>query len=392
MSRSVFPIATLEEWVAREAIGFDLASTDSSNAAVDGIVGVLGGSVELLGLGEPTHGVENFLVLRNRVFERLVEVHGFSAIAIESSFPRGRLVNEYVAGRSAASIEEVLESGTSHGFGRLAANRQLVEWMREYNADASHAVKLGFYGFDAPMEMMGADSPRQLLELVLDYLADGEAAAGSGRRERIESLLGEEAAWSNPAAAYEPAKSVGLSANAIALQQETELLIHELQARGEELKRVSAADYDEAMHYALHARRMLEYRAEYARTDIEMGERLRRLLGRRDAMMAENLAYIGRRESGRVLAFAHNSHLKCGEAEWQLGAHALKWKPAGWHKRETLGDRYAVIGVGVGASVAMNLGVPEGGTLEALLTSVARRLRLCRRIEATVCQQRRSRR
>ena len=235
VSRSAYPFATLEEWVAREAIGFDLASTDSSNAAVDGIVGVLGGSVELLGLGEPTHGVEDFLVLRNRVFERLVEVHGFSAIAIESSFPRGRLVNEYVAGHSAASIEEVLESGTSHGFGRLAANRRLVEWMRAYNADASHAVKLGFYGFDAPMEMMGADSPRQLLELVLDYLADGEAAGERSRRERIESLLGEEAAWSNPAAAYEPAKSVGLSANAIALQQETELLIHELQARGEEL-------------------------------------------------------------------------------------------------------------------------------------------------------------
>ena len=134
--------------------------------------------------------------------------------------------------------------------------------------------------------------------------------------------------------------------------------------------RVSAADYDEAMHYALHARRMLEYHSEYARTDIEMGERLRRLLGRRDAMMAENLAYIKRRETGCVLAFAHNSHLKCGEAEWQLGEHALKWKPTGWHKRETLGDRYAVIGVGVGASVVMNLGVPEGGTLEALLTSV----------------------
>jgi hypothetical protein len=38
--------------------------------------------------------------------------------------------------------------------------------------------------------------------------------------------------------------------------------------------------------------------------------------------------------------------------------------------RESLGDRYAVIGVGVGASTVMSLGEPEGGTLEALLTSV----------------------
>jgi erythromycin esterase-like protein len=41
-----------------------------------------------------------------------------------------------------------------------------VEWMREYNADADHSVKLHFYGFDSPTEMMYADSPRQALEFV----------------------------------------------------------------------------------------------------------------------------------------------------------------------------------------------------------------------------------
>ena len=99
----------------------------------------LGDSVELLGLGEPTHCVEEFLQFRNRVFQRLVESHGYTAIAIESSFPRGRLVNEYVLGRGAASYDEIAETGFSHGFGRMAANRELVEWMRAYNADAAHA-------------------------------------------------------------------------------------------------------------------------------------------------------------------------------------------------------------------------------------------------------------
>ena len=50
-------------------------------------------------------------------------------------------------------------------------------------------------------------------------------------------------------------------------------------------------------------------------------QRLAELLGIRDAMMADNLAYIVSRERGRgnVLAFAHNSHLQRGKAQWQLG-------------------------------------------------------------------------
>ena len=71
----LFPstFASLDDWIAREAISFALDSSDSFNAAVDKVVAVLGDSVELLGLGEPTHMAEDFLVFRNRMFQRLVE-------------------------------------------------------------------------------------------------------------------------------------------------------------------------------------------------------------------------------------------------------------------------------------------------------------------------------
>src|SRR5438874_8384823 len=114
---------TLDDWIARAAIPFALAEPESVDAAVDRIMASLGESVELLGFGEALHGGEEILVLRNRLFERLVEAHGYSAIAIESSFPKARLVNDYIAGRGAASFEEVRESGFGHGFGRVEANR-----------------------------------------------------------------------------------------------------------------------------------------------------------------------------------------------------------------------------------------------------------------------------
>ena len=154
-----------------QAIAFNLDSPQSTNASIDRLVSQLGPPVELLGLGEALHGGEDILIFRNRLFQRLVERHGYSAIAIESSFTRGHLVNEYVAGRGPSSYEAVEETGFSHGFGRLAANGELVEWMRGYNADPSHSIKLQFYGFDAPTEMSYADSPSRVLHLVLAWFS-----------------------------------------------------------------------------------------------------------------------------------------------------------------------------------------------------------------------------
>jgi len=134
-------------------------------------------------------------------------------------------------GHGPASYEAVQETGFSHGFGRLAANRVLVEWMRRHNADPSHQVNLRFYGFDSPTEMMGADSPRQVLYVVLDYLASINRVGGQTRRDRIVSLLGADADWQNPAAAMDPTQSVGLSAAAIALRIETEDLMTDTLSR-----------------------------------------------------------------------------------------------------------------------------------------------------------------
>src|SRR5262245_49476570 len=106
MSRT--PIySALDDWVAREAIPFSVDSPETLHAAVDTLIGSFDGSVELLGFGEALHGGEDVLILRNRLFGRLVEVHGYSAIAVESSFPRGRTVNEYAAGRGPASYEAI---------------------------------------------------------------------------------------------------------------------------------------------------------------------------------------------------------------------------------------------------------------------------------------------
>ncbi len=365
--KSTFDDATLDEWITREAIPFSVTSPESCNVAIDKVIAALGNTVELLGFGEALHGGADLLLLRNRLFQRLVEAHGYSAIAVESSFPRAHGVNEYINGRGPATYEDVQEAGFSHGFGQLVANRDLVEWMRQYNADPAHQGKLHFYGFDSPTEMMGSDSPRQVLAFALAYLAALDNAKGQARRERITALLGPDAPWENPAAMMDPTQSIGLSPAATALRLETEDLITELRVRRPELVAKSdASRYREALHYAVVARQLLTYHAAVARPSPN---RTADLLGQRDAMMADNLAYIvaQERDRGKVLAFAHNSHLKRGNAQWQLGPDLLIWWPAGAQLNELFGARYAVIGSGVGVSDANGIGQPEAGSLEARL-------------------------
>lgn len=362
--------STLAHWIQSDTIPFGVDAPASFNAAVDTLIAALGDTVELLGLGEALHGGEAILMLRNRLFQRLVAVHGYSAIAVETSFPRARLVNDYVAGCGPESYEALQDTGFSHGFGQLEANRELVEWMRRYNADPAHDIALRFYGFDSPTEMMYADSPRTVLQRALEYLAAVDSASAEAFRVRMDPLLGADAAWENPAAAMDPSQGVGLSPDAAQLRIETEELISELRVRRpESIARSDRDRHAEAVHYATIARQLLAYHAGVAR---ESPDRVAWLLGLRDAAMADNLAYIKRRERGRgkVFVFAHNSHLKCGKTEWQLGPTLNVWWAAGAHLSAMFGARYAVIGSALGVSEANGIGQPEAGTLEARLTAV----------------------
>lgn len=371
MTHAAAVYATLDDWIAHEAIPCSLDSRLDFNAAVETVIDSLDDSVTLLGFGEALHGGEELLVFRNQLFQRLVEASGYSAIAVESSFPRGPIINEYVLGCGSASYEAVQDTGWSHGFGTFEANRELVEWMRRYNADPAHQRKLQFYGFDSPTDM-ATDSPRQTLHVALDYLSAVDEALGQEYRNRIDPLLGQDAAWENPAAALDPTQAIGRSPKATALRIETEELISELGVRRPEL--VAKSDesrYLEAVHSAVVARQLLHYHSTLAQTSEK---RLERLLNIRDAMMAENLAYIVSREQGRgnVLVFAHNSHLKRGRAQWQWGNETVIWWPVGSHLHERFGRRYAVIGSAIRESPANEIGQPEAGTLEARFTFAPR--------------------
>lgn len=129
----------------------------------------------LLALGEPTHGEDALLRLRNALFRRLVEEHGYRTITLETDCLAGLLVDAYVTSGT-GTLDAALEHGFSHGWGASAANRDLVRWMRAYNARAEEegrpaAGRLRFAGFDGPLEITHAASPRPCLTALHAHLA-----------------------------------------------------------------------------------------------------------------------------------------------------------------------------------------------------------------------------
>ena len=60
------------------------------------VLGLLPARPRLLALGEPTHGEDVLLGLRNDLFRRLVEQEGYRTITIESDCVMGLVVDDYV--------------------------------------------------------------------------------------------------------------------------------------------------------------------------------------------------------------------------------------------------------------------------------------------------------
>ncbi len=79
----------------------------------------------VLALGEPTHGEDALLDIRNALFRRLVEREGYRTIALETDCVAGLVVDAYVTSGT-GTLDEAMEHGFSHAWDASAANRELV--------------------------------------------------------------------------------------------------------------------------------------------------------------------------------------------------------------------------------------------------------------------------
>ncbi|MFG3408336.1 erythromycin esterase family protein [Streptomyces sp. NPDC048142] len=327
------------------------------------VMGLFASPPRILTLGEPTHGVDAPLRLRNALFRQLVEREGYRAIAIESDCVAGLLVDDYVT-TGAGTLDAVMERGFGHGLGASAANRELVRWMRAFNDSRPAPDQVRFAGFDGPLEMAYAASPREALtslhRCLTDHVDPGLLPCTAGTLDR---LLGADDRWTDPAAMLDPSASFGRSAET----GELRLLADDLGALlGAWTPHLIAADsrdtFDRALLYARAAAGLLRYHYWMADTSPS---RLARLTGLRDQMMADNLLALA--ERGPVLVHAHNSHLQRDMSSMRMAGRPLEWWSAGAIVNARLGEEYGFLATAFGTMRHQGVGIPPPDTLEGNL-------------------------
>ncbi|GAB3701303.1 erythromycin esterase family protein [Nocardiopsis oceani] len=342
----------------------DIDIKDTAHAVeAAAVMALLQGRPRILALGEPAHGEDTLLEVRNDLFRELVEQEGYRTVAIESDCLTGLLVDAYVTS-GAGSLDSVMERGFSHGLGDSEANRALVRWMRTFNEGRPASEQVRFAGFDAPLEITGAASPRQALSALHDFLAEHvDADLLPCTAQTLDHLLGADQLWTHPDAMMDPAQSVGQSAEAAQLRPVADDLVALLEEQTPYLiTAASREDWERARLYGRTAVGLLRYHRWMADTS---SSRMNRLLGVRDRMMADNLLALA--ERGPVLAFAQNAHFQREKSSMGMWQGPVEWWSAGALVSARTGGDYAFVSTALGTIRHRGVDAPPPDTLEGLL-------------------------
>ncbi|GGS73210.1 erythromycin esterase family protein [Streptomyces pseudogriseolus] len=321
----------------------------------------------VLALGEPTHGEDTLLDLRNTLVRQLVEQENYRTIALETDCLKALIVDAYVTSGEGA-LDDVMRRGFSHDWGGSQANRELIRWIREFNAARLADDHVRFAGMDGPLEITGAESPRQALTALHAHLAAHvDADLLPCTADRLDELLGADAPWTDPAAMTDPSRSIGRTQRARELRLLADDMVTLLETQAPHLAAASSpADRDRARLYGRTAVGLLRYHSWMADTSPA---RMARLLATRDEMMAGNLLALA--ERGPVLVFAHNSHLQRDKSAMRMWGHPrVEWWSAGALVSTRLGDQYAHLATALGTLRHHGVDTPPADTLEGILHAV----------------------
>lgn len=103
------------------------------------------GDARIVALGEATHGSHEFFAFKRRALEFLVRELGFTDFAMETDWTQAQVANEFVE-HGRGELDGALRALSP--LWRTEEYRDLLTWMRAWNAEPAHVRKLRFHGLD----------------------------------------------------------------------------------------------------------------------------------------------------------------------------------------------------------------------------------------------------
>ena len=266
-------------------------------------------------LGEATHGTREFYRMRAEITRRLITEQGFDAVAVEGDWPDAWRVNRFVHDGTDPDAEAAL--GDFERFPLwMWRNREVADfigWLREHDQAQASSQRAGFYGLDMYSLYRSADAVIAYLQRV-----DPEQARQARERYAILDHVREPQAYG-----FEAAVGLRESGHEAAIEQLRQLRAVTM----EHLQKDGAVDLDEQFYAERNAALVVNAETYYR---AMFGRRVN-TWNLRDAHMADTLLALAEHRrrlggSGRVVVWAHNSHLGDARAteagvrgEWNLG-------------------------------------------------------------------------
>lgn len=132
------------QWLTESS--YDLQTTNPYSKITDIPFYTILENVEMVLVGEATHGTKEFAEIKHRLFRHLVENLGFRYFFVEADFAAGLLVDQYICGKGGDAVDVLKGLRFFHIVNEEGL--ELIKWMKSHNETKSPNEKIRFFGID----------------------------------------------------------------------------------------------------------------------------------------------------------------------------------------------------------------------------------------------------
>jgi erythromycin esterase len=287
----------------------------------------------VIGLGEASHGTQEFFDLRFRLIRLLVEEFGVRALGFEAPFDPLHRVDELVAAGEGDIRSLIAEIDIYRPF-KTETMVDIFEWLQSFNSSRPSEDRAHVYGFDTTiieaaaneigpyLDRVGADIDASLHEdldtMTTGYGSEDERQALLDSAQRVHSTVApmvdaNESAWVD-------------------------------------------ATSRQAYEYIRHRLNLIETQLEGHQRDREGGMALR------DEIMAQNVEWIHDRSTGPIVIWGANGHLNRDRHvldQWDVDVRSM----GNW-LADAYGEQYCPVAFELGSGEVAALDGETGNTVE----------------------------
>jgi erythromycin esterase len=270
--------------------------------------------VQVVGLGEATHGTQEFFKVKHRLVEFMVTQVGFTAFALESSYSNCQPINDYIL------MGKGDRNAVLTGQGYMAWDTEefsaMLDWMRAYNQRVSDEKKVRFYGIDV-LSFQGVGREKALA-YIQKYAPEKAASTDS----LIRILATEENNW--------PSR-LNQSVLQSAFMPLHELISYFTVNKNKLVASSSLNEWEQVYKYLEVMEQGLYVNVKDAPSALSSKKQTR------DEYQAQNFFYImGKERPGtKFMVWQHNWHIANRPEDTTLGSQL----------KQRLGDRYYALGL-----------------------------------------------